>query len=128
LKIGFIFKNFSQFNLAHEIKYGNYGKIKFLKQNREQEEISSKILTTIDDINKNNLFKEIFHISLEEFFAVTVIPGKTKYTLYLTAYQMYHEVYGYDIQKIKTKKEFIEIINKFPYKNWLISIDVDIMN
>ena len=128
MKIGFIFKNFSQFNLAHEIKYGNYGKIKFLKQNREQEEISSKIITTIDDINKNNLFKEIFHISLEEFFVVTVIPGKTKYTLYLTAYQMYHEVYGYDIQKIKTKKEFIEIINKFPYKNWFISIDVDIMN
>ena len=104
MKIGFIFKNFSQFNLAHEIKYGNYGKIKFLKQNREQEEISSIILTTIDDINKNNLFKEIFHISLEEFFVVTVIPGKTKYTLYLTAYQMYHEVYGYDIQKIKKKK------------------------
>jgi len=93
--------------------------------------ISFWIFTLIDiyeSSNEDNINPYIFHISLEDFFVVTVIPGKTKYTIYLTAYQMYHEVYGYDIQKIKTKKEFIEIIDKFPYKNWFVSQDVTKMN
>ena len=79
---------------------------------------------TLIDVNEaadgTNSNRHIYHISLEDFFVVTIIPGKTKYTIYLTAYQMYHEVYGYDIQKIKTKKEFIEIMNKFPYKNEIL--------
>ena len=93
--------------------------------------LSFWIFTLIDiyeSSDVNNINPYIFHISLEDFFVVTVIPGKTKYTIYLTAYQMYHEVYGYDIQKIKTKKEFIEIMNKFPYKNWFVSQDVTKMN
>ena len=53
----------------------------------------------------------IYHISLEDFFVVTIIPGKIEYEVYLTAYQMYHEAYSYDFQTYKTKKKFrIKII------------------
>ena len=78
-----------------------------------------------DGTNSN---RHIYHISLEDFFVVTIIPGKTKYTIYLTAYQMYHEAYGYNIQKIKTEEEFLVVMNKFPYKDWYIKGDINKMN
>ena len=93
--------------------------------------LSFWIFTLIDiyeSSDEDSINPYIFHISLEDFFVVTVIPGKAKYTIYLTAYQMYHEVYGDDIQKIKTKKKFIEVMGRFPYKNWFVSRDITKMN
>ena len=42
-----------------------------------------------DDSNPN-----IYHITLEDFFVVTIIPGKSQYIIYVTGYEMYHEAYG----------------------------------
>jgi len=87
---------------------------------------------TLIDVNEaadgSNPNRHIYHISLEDFFVVTIIPGKVKYVIYLTAYQMYHEAYGHDIQKIKTEKEFLKVINEFPYKDWYIKKDINQMN
>ena len=84
---------------------------------------------TLTDINENVDYNpNIYHISLEDFFVITIIPGKDKYIVYLTAYQMYHEAYGEDIQKLKTKNEFLEALGKFPYINWYKNKEVDKMN
>ena len=70
------------------------------------------------------------HISLEDFFVVTIVPKKDSYTIYLTAYQMYHKAYGTDIQKTKTFGEFYDAIsdNRYPYSNWVINVDVNKIN
>ena len=73
---------------------------------------------TLSDINDSS---NIIHISLEDFFVVTIIQENSEYIIYLTAYQMYHEVYEHDIQKITNKEDFLNIIkNYFPYKYWKI--------
>ena len=82
---------------------------------------------TYDD-NNDDEDTTIYHISLEDFFVVTIIPGKAKYKIYLTAYQMYHEAYSYDIQTYKTKNEFMKAIESFPCKNWYINEEVGKMN
>ena len=82
---------------------------------------------TYDD-NNDDEDTTIYHISLEDFFVVTIIPGKAKYEVYLTAYQMYHEAYSYDIQTYKTKNEFMKAIESFPCKNWYINEEVGKMN
>ena len=87
---------------------------------------------TLIDVNESsdesNINPYIYHISLEDFFVVTIIPGKEKYIVYLTAYQMYHKAYGSDIQKLKTKKEFIEAIEGFPYEKWTKKVEINKMN
>ena len=87
---------------------------------------------SLTDINESsdedNINPNIYHISLEDFFVVTIIPGKSNYLIYLTAYQMYHKAYGKDIQTIETKKEFMETLERFPYKNWNKFLKVEKMN
>ena len=80
-------------------------------------------LFTTEDIN-NAADPNIYHITLEDFFVVTIIPGKSQYTIYTTAYEMYHEAYGTILKDKKTKNEFEEVIGLFPYKNWFIKKDV----
>ena len=87
-------------------------------------------LFTLTDKNEYSSENDIklYHISLEDFYVVTIVPGESKYTVYLTAYQMYHEAYKTDIQKIKTLEEFKNLLNEFPYTNWFINCDINKIN
>jgi len=90
-------------------------------------------LFTTKDFNEPSLINQynpkLIHITLEDFFVVTVIPGKTKYTIYVTGYEMYHEAYGTVIKNQETKEDFENnVLNKFPYKNWNTKIEVTKIN
>ena len=77
----------------------------------------------VDDINPN-----IYHITLEDFFVVTIIPRKEQYVIYVTGFEMYHEAYGKKIKDLKTKKDFDAIIKSFPFKYWKIHKEVEKIN
>ena len=71
----------------------------------------------------------IYHITLEDFFVVTIIPGKSDYVIYATAYEMYHKAYGTVLKDKTTKKEFEEVMtNYFPYKKWHTSASINKIN
>ena len=84
--------------------------------------ISFWLFTTKDFNEPSN--PNIYHITLEDFFVVTIIPGKSQYIIYVTGYEMYHEAYGTILKDLKTKEEFKKIIGEFPYKNWKIKKEV----
>ena len=90
-------------------------------------------LFTTCDINESDITEQInpkiFHITLEDFFVVTIIPGKKKYTIYATGYEMYHEAYENILKNIELKQEFEEFIqNDFRYKNWYTKIEIEKIN
>ena len=90
-------------------------------------------LFTTCDINEPDITEQInpkiFHITLEDFFVVTIIPGKNKYTIYATGYEMYHEAYENILKNIEQKQEFEEFIqNDFRYKNWYTKIEIEKIN
>ena len=79
-------------------------------------------------------YEDIFHIVLDDFFVVTFILEKdisniNYYIIYLTVYEMYHEAYNKKkLYESKTKTEFLEIIETFPFKNWYIKYEVKKLN
>ena len=80
-------------------------------------------------------YEDIFHIILDDFFVVTFILEQDSisninyYIVYLTVYEMYHEAYyKKKLYEYKTKTEFLEIIETFPFKNWYIKKDVRKLN
>ena len=78
-----------------------------------------------DDDDDENLY----HITLEDFFVVTIIPGKDKYFIYVIGYEMYHEAYETVIKDINKKSEFMNFIeNTFPYKKWYKKQEISIKN
>ena len=64
--------------------------------------ISFWLFTTKDFNEPSN--PNIYHITLEDFFVVTIIPGKSKYIIYVTGYEMYHEAYGTILKDLKKKR------------------------
>jgi hypothetical protein len=93
--------------------------------------ISFWLFTTKDfnePSNPNDINPNIYHITLEDFFVVTIIPGKSKYIIYVTGYEMYHEAYGTILKDLKTKNEFEDKIGEFPYTNWNIKKEVEKIN
>ena len=83
-------------------------------------------LFTTKDLNGN---PNIYHITLEDFFVVTIIPGDSFYTIYVTGYEMYHEAYGTILKDITNKNDFINIMeNSFPYNEWNIFKEVEKIN
>ena len=80
-------------------------------------------LFTTEDIYEleppNDPNPNIYHITLEDFFVVTIIPGKYEYVIYATAYEMYHKAYGTVLTDITTKQDFEKVMTSyFPYQNW----------
>ena len=85
-------------------------------------------LFTTKDINAKDDPK-IYHITLEDFFVVTIIPGKDEYIIYATAYEMYHKAFGTVLKDITTRKDFEKVmVDYFPYKNWYTSGSIDKIN
>ena len=91
-------------------------------------------LFTTSDINEpsntDQINPNIYHITLEDFFVITIIPGKSKYIIYVTGYEMYHEAYGTILKDLKTKTKFEEALNNnsLPYENWFISKNIEKIN
>ena len=90
-------------------------------------------LFTTCDINEPDVPEQIdpkiFHITLEDFFVVTIIPGKEKYTIYATGYEMYHEAYENILKNFEKKQKFETFIqNDFRYKNWFTKIEITKIN
>ena len=81
--------------------------------------ISFWLFTT--KVPKNLEDTKIYHMTLEDFFVVTIIPDETEYKIYAIGYEMYHEAYGQIIKDISDKNAFVNFFDgHFPYKKWVI--------
>ena len=60
----------------------------------------------------------IIHIVLSDFMICTIIVDSGIYNIYVTGYELYHEAYGHNLKDTKTKTEFLNAIQFFPYKHW----------
>ena len=113
--------NRDSINYKCNADYFNINKLGFISFNiKPIKSGSASVSFWFFTLKPNYSSEGIFHIYLSDYMICTILVENGNYDIYVTGYEIYHFAYGNPINETKSKSEFLNVIQLFPYKNWYI--------